>query len=55
MILDDNVPEAKEVDAKLVALARARSRTILTNDFNLNKVAELQGSGFSTSTRSRTQ
>ena len=43
MIVDDNVPEAKEVDAKLVALARARSRTILTNDFNLNKVAELQG------------
>jgi uncharacterized protein YacL len=43
MILDDNVPEAKEVDAKLVTLARARSRTILTNDFNLNKVAELQG------------
>ena len=28
---------------KLVALARARSRVILTNDFNLNRVAELQG------------
>ena len=43
LIVDDEVPEAKEVDAKLVALARARSRTILTNDFNLNKVADLQG------------
>jgi uncharacterized protein YacL len=43
LVVDDAVPDAKEVDAKLVALARARSRTILTNDFNLNKVAELQG------------
>jgi uncharacterized protein YacL len=43
LIVDDTVPDAKEVDAKLVALARARSRTILTNDFNLNKVAEVQG------------
>ena len=37
------MPDAIEVDAKLVALAKARSRTILTNDFNLNRVAELQG------------
>ena len=36
-------PTSTEVDAKLVALARARSRAILTNDFNLNRVAELQG------------
>ena len=43
LIVDDEVPEAKEVDAKLVALAKTRSRTILTNDYNLNKVAELQG------------
>jgi uncharacterized protein YacL len=43
LVVDDDAPEAKEVDAKLVALARNRSRTILTNDFNLNKVAELQG------------
>lgn len=42
-IVDDDVPEVSEVDAKLVALARARSRAILTNDFNLNRVAELQG------------
>ncbi len=42
-IIEDDVPDIPEVDAKLVALARARSRVILTNDFNLNRVAELQG------------
>jgi uncharacterized protein YacL len=42
-IVEDDVPEIAEVDAKLVALAQARSRVILTNDFNLNRVAELQG------------
>jgi uncharacterized protein YacL len=42
-IVEDDVPEVTEVDAKLVALARARSKVILTNDFNLNRVAELQG------------
>jgi uncharacterized protein YacL len=42
-IVEDGVPSETEVDAKLVALARARSGVILTNDFNLNRVAELQG------------
>jgi uncharacterized protein YacL len=42
-IVEDDVPDVAEVDAKLVALARTRSRVILTNDFNLNRVAELQG------------
>jgi uncharacterized protein YacL len=42
-IVEDDVPDVAEVDAKLVALALARSRVILTNDFNLNRVAELQG------------
>ncbi len=42
-IVEDDVPSEPEVDAKLVALARTRSRVILTNDFNLNRVAELQG------------
>jgi uncharacterized protein YacL len=42
-IVEDDVPDVGEVDAKLVALAKARSKTILTNDFNLNRVAELQG------------
>jgi uncharacterized protein YacL len=42
-IVDEPLPEIPEVDAKLVALARVRSRAILTNDYNLNRVAELQG------------
>jgi uncharacterized protein YacL len=42
-LAEERYPEIEEVDAKLVALARARSRAILTNDFNLNRVAELQG------------
>lgn len=42
-IVEDEVPGVSEVDAKLVALAKARSKAILTNDFNLNRVAELQG------------
>jgi uncharacterized protein YacL len=42
-IVEDAVPSESEVDGKIVALARARSGVILTNDFNLNRVAELQG------------
>jgi uncharacterized protein YacL len=42
-IVEDDVPGVAEVDAKLVALAKARSKAVLTNDFNLNRVAELQG------------
>jgi len=42
-IVDDDVPDVSEVDAKLITLAQARSKAILTNDFNLNRVAELQG------------
>jgi uncharacterized protein YacL len=42
-VAPDEVPEVADVDAKLVALAKRRSRIILTNDFNLNRVAELEG------------
>ena len=42
-IVDEPLVEIPEVDAKLVALARERSKAILTNDYNLNRVAELQG------------
>ena len=41
-IVTDDPAEATDVDAKLVALARARGAAILTNDFNLNRVADLQ-------------
>ena len=43
VIVEDDAPEVAEVDAKLVALAKRFSRAVLTNDFNLNRVAELQG------------
>jgi uncharacterized protein YacL len=42
-ITDEDFPKIREVDAKLVALARAHDAKIITNDFNLNKIAELQG------------
>jgi uncharacterized protein YacL len=42
-ISDIDVEGAREVDDKLVILARQMHSPILTNDFNLNRVAELQG------------
>ena len=42
-VSEANYPEVDEVDAKLVAHARDSGAAILTNDFNLNRVAELQG------------
>jgi uncharacterized protein YacL len=42
-IIDDEVPELREVDAKLVALARRLQLRLLTNDVNLARVAEVQG------------
>jgi uncharacterized protein YacL len=42
-IHDGEFPEEKEVDAKLIHLARNLKAKLLTNDFNLGKVAELQG------------
>jgi len=42
-IVDEDFPKIKEVDSKLVALARIMNAKVITNDFNLNKVAQLQG------------
>jgi uncharacterized protein YacL len=42
-IIDEDFPQVKEVDAKLVVLAKQTHAKIITNDLNLNKVAELQG------------
>ncbi len=42
-IIDEDFPKIKEVDSKLVALARLLGGKIITNDFNLSKVAQLQG------------
>lgn len=40
---EEEFPETKEVDAKLVKLAKLLEAKILTVDFNLNRVATLQG------------
>lgn len=42
-ISDLDAPGVRDVDEKLVALARQHGYSILTNDFNLNRVAALQG------------
>ena len=42
-IVDNDFPKIREVDAKLVALGKALRGKVLTNDYNLNKIAELQG------------
>jgi len=42
-ISDINAEGVREVDDKLVVLARQLKCPILTNDFNLNRIAELQG------------
>jgi len=42
-ITDEPVEGVKEVDDKLIALARQLEGSILTNDYNLNRVADLQG------------
>ncbi|MDP2980942.1 MAG: PIN domain nuclease [Candidatus Omnitrophota bacterium] len=42
-IHNDDFPDIKEVDLKLVKLAKVLSAKIFTNDYNLNKVSEIQG------------
>src|SRR5690606_26883459 len=42
-ISDVDVEGTRNVDDKLVILARQMHAPVLTNDFNLNRVAELQG------------
>jgi len=42
-IVEEDFPQIREVDLKLIELARGYEGKIVTNDFNLNKVAQLQG------------
>jgi uncharacterized protein YacL len=42
-VTDEDVPGVAEVDSKLVELAKRGGRAILTNDLNLNRIADLQG------------
>jgi uncharacterized protein YacL len=43
MISDIDFPDVREVDLKLIELGRSLQGKIVTNDFNLNKVAQLRG------------
>src|SRR6266699_2976534 len=42
-IVEDDFPSVREVDMKLIELAKVFDCKIVTNDFNLNKVAQLHG------------
>ncbi|MEI4832422.1 PIN/TRAM domain-containing protein [Bacillus sp. FJAT-53711] len=42
-IYEGDFEDIQEVDSKLVKLAKLTGGTVVTNDFNLNKVSELQG------------
>ncbi|MFH0811095.1 MAG: PIN domain-containing protein [Pseudomonadota bacterium] len=42
-VVDEDFPQIHEVDSKLIALAVRMQAKIVTNDYNLNKVAKLQG------------
>ncbi|NLN19072.1 MAG: PIN/TRAM domain-containing protein [Firmicutes bacterium] len=42
-IIEDDLEEFSDVDSKLVQLAKQLGGYVITNDYNLNKVAELQG------------
>lgn len=42
-IVDDDFPKIPEVDIKLLKLAQKMNGKVITNDYNLNKVAEFQG------------
>jgi len=41
-VTDEDFPDARDVDAKLIRLASKLNAPILTNDFNLNRIAELE-------------
>jgi uncharacterized protein YacL len=43
LIVSDDFPDVREVDMKLIELAKVYKSTIVTNDFNLNKVAHVRG------------
>lgn len=45
VIVENKYEEINEVDSKLIKLAKEERAKIITNDFNLNKVAEVQGIG----------
>jgi uncharacterized protein YacL len=43
VVEEKDFPETREVDSKLIQLAKFLNGVIVTNDYNLNKIAKLQG------------
>lgn len=43
VITDEDFPETKDVDIKLIRLGKKIGAEVVTNDYNLNKIAELEG------------
>ncbi len=43
VVVEDDFPEIREVDSKLLKLAQVYQAKVITNDYNLNKVAQIQG------------
>jgi len=43
VIVEDDFPDIRDVDSKLLKLAREYDAKIITNDYNLNKVAQIEG------------
>lgn len=42
-VLEEDLPKERDVDSKLIQLAKKRTTDILTTDYNLNKIARFQG------------
>jgi len=42
-ITDQDFPELTDVDSKLIALSKLTGMVLMTNDYNLNRIAEIQG------------
>lgn len=43
MVVEDDYPDVREVDSKLLRLAKDYAAKVITNDYNLNKVAQIEG------------
>ena len=43
LVVEDDYPDIREVDAKLLRLAADYNAKVMTNDYNLNKVAQIEG------------
>ncbi len=44
-VIEDDPPDIREVDSKLIYLARELGAKLITNDLNLNKMAQIDGVG----------